>query len=111
VLVLSILGTYIVVLITTPSRDISEKIAKEIVERRLGACVNIIPNVKSMYWWKQKIEKSDEEILIIKTRLDKFQDLVALVRELHTYTVPEIIALPIIMGNDDYLKWIDDNLK
>lgn len=108
---MSILGTYIAVLITTPSREVSERIAKGIVEKRLGVCVNILPGIKSIYWWKQKVEKGDEELLIIKTRLDKFQDLTALVRKLHPYTVPEIIALPIIVGNNDYLKWIDDNLE
>ncbi len=101
---------YLVVFITTP-KDKGEEIANLIVERKLGACVNVVPEVRSVYWWKGNIEKDKEALIVVKTSASKFPDLLKEVKEAHPYTVPEIIALPIVAGNEDYLKWIDDSLR
>ncbi|RUM28394.1 MAG: divalent-cation tolerance protein CutA [Aquifex sp.] len=101
---------YYVVLITVPV-DKGEELANFIVENKLGACVNVIPEVKSVYWWKGNIEKDKEALLVVKTSSEKFKELLEKVKGVHPYTVPEIIALPIVAGNPDYLNWIEDSLK
>ncbi len=101
---------YLVVFITTP-RDKGEEIAKRLVEDRLAACVNVVDGVKSIYWWKGKIESDEESLLIVKTRSEAFGKLVEKVREIHPYSVPEIIALPIVAGNKDYLEWMRDEVR
>lgn len=101
---------YYVVLITTPV-DKGGEIARFIVEKKLGACVNIVPEVRSLYWWKGNIEDDRENLLVVKTSADKFPKLVEEVKKVHPYTVPEIIALPIAEGNGDYLNWIDESLS
>ncbi|GAB6065387.1 divalent-cation tolerance protein CutA [Aquifex pyrophilus] len=101
---------YYVVFITAPV-DKGEEIANYIVENKLGACVNVVPEVSSVYWWKGNIEKDKEALLVVKTSAEKFGELVSKVKEVHPYTVPEIIALPIVAGNPDYLNWIDESLK
>ena len=101
---------YYVVFITTPAEK-GEEIANFIVENKLGACVNVVKEVSSVYWWKGNIEKDKESLLVIKTSAEKFNELVKKVKEVHPYTVPEIIALPIVAGNIDYLNWIDESLS
>ena len=101
---------YCVVLITTPVGK-GEEIANLIVEEKLGACVNRVENISSVYWWQGKVEKDKEELLIVKTTFGKFKELTERVREVHPYSVPEIIALPIAEGNEDYLNWIEESLK
>ncbi|RUM31340.1 MAG: divalent-cation tolerance protein CutA [Aquifex sp.] len=100
---------YYVVLITTPV-DKGEEIANFIIEKKLGACVNVVKEVRSIYWWKGNIEKDTEALLVVKTSAEKFNHLMREVRKIHPYTVPEIIALPIVAGNPEYLNWIDDSL-
>ncbi len=108
---MSELGGWIVVLVTTSSREEAEKIAQALIKERLAACINIIDGIKSIYWWKGKIEESKEALMIIKSKINVLGHLIKCVKELHSYTVPEIIALPIISGNSDYLKWIDENVS
>ncbi|MCE4618783.1 MAG: divalent-cation tolerance protein CutA [Desulfurococcales archaeon] len=103
-------GEHVVVLITTPAGK-GEEIANFIVERRLGACVNIIKEIRSFYWWKGNIERDNEELLIIKTKRQILDKLIEEVKKVHPYTVPEIIALPIVAGNIDYLNWIEEEVK
>ncbi len=98
---------YVVVFITVDSRETAKKIANKLLTERKAACVNIIPKVESHYWWQGKIENADEFMLIVKTRAALLGDLEKLVKEIHPYTVPEIIALPIIGGNSDYLEWVE----
>lgn len=98
----------IVILITTPHEDEALKIARSLVEARLAACVNIIKDIRSIYSWQGKIEDDSEVLLIVKTRKELFESLSEKVKELHSYSVPEIIALPIISGSEDYLKWINE---
>jgi len=101
---------YLVVLITVPV-DKGEELADFIVNNKLGACVNAVSEVNSTYWWKGKVEKDKEALLVVKTLASKFKELREKVKEVHPYTVPEIIALPIVAGNEDYLKWIEDSLE
>ena len=100
---------YVVVFITVPV-DKGQELADFIVENKLGACVNVVPEVSSVYWWKGKIEKDKEALLVIKTLSSKMEELIKKVKEVHPYTVPEIIALPIVAGNEDYLKWIEESI-
>ncbi len=100
---------YYVVFITVPVEK-AQEIANYIVEKKLGACVNVVQEVSSIYWWKGSIERDRESLLVVKTSGKKFEDLLKGVKSVHPYTVPEIIALPIVAGNEDYLRWIDDSL-
>lgn len=101
----------IVVLVTAGSLREAEKIANHIVKQRLAACVNIVSSVSSIYWWKGKVARDRETLLVIKTRKKMFAKLRDAVLEAHSYTMPEIIALPVIAGSPAYLKWIDQSLK
>ncbi len=85
----------------------AERIARELVERRLAACVNIVPGLVSIYRWQGKVEREDERLLIIKTRRDRFPALREALASLHPYEVPELIAIPIDEGSPAYLKWLD----
>ncbi len=98
----------IVVYITAPNEEEAAKIAYALVEGKLAACVNIVKNIRSIYSWQGKIEDEAEVLMIVKTKKSLFNSLSAKVKELHSYTVPEVIALPIIDGIEDYLKWLSD---
>jgi periplasmic divalent cation tolerance protein len=98
----------LVVWITVPSRDVGLKIAKELVENRLAACVNILPGILSVYQWQGKIEQGDELLLLAKTRSSLFDKLSVAVKHIHPYDVPEVIAMPIVAGSNEYLAWIND---
>lgn len=98
---------YIVVLITTPGLEAAEKVARELLGKKLAACVNILPSVQSIFTWQGKTQDDREVLLLVKTRLSLFQDqLVPAVQSVHPYEVPEIIALPILAGSQNYLDWI-----
>jgi len=97
---------YCVVLITVPDAESGKRIAETLVEERLAACANRLPGLLSTYRWQGKVEQAAEELLVVKTREELVEGLTARVRELHPYTVPEIIALPIVAGSQDYLNWI-----
>jgi periplasmic divalent cation tolerance protein len=101
----------IVIFITTSSEQEGRKIAELLLTRRKAACVNIVPKVDSSFWWQGRLDSARESLLIIKTRASLLQEVIDLVKEVHSYSAPEIIALPIIGGNQDYLKWIDDEVK
>lgn len=101
----------IVVLVTAGSAGEATKIAQHLVESRLAACVNIVPSVRSIYWWKGKVARDRETLLVIKTRKKMFAKLKGAVLAMHSYATPEIIALPVIAGSPAYLKWIDESLK
>lgn len=99
-----------IVLCTTGSADEARKIAHHLVERQLAACVNIIPRIESIYRWQGKVESSREWLLLIKTTTEKFADVRDAIRELHSYELPECIALGIEDGSPEYLQWIEDSL-
>ncbi len=98
----------IVVFITAVNEDEAARIAHALVEARLAACVNIIRNIRSVYSWQGKIEDEQEVLMIAKTQGELFDSLSAKVRELHSYTVPEIIAFAIVSGSEDYLRWLGE---
>lgn len=98
--------TYIVVLITTGTPEEAQRIAAVLLEQRKAACVNIIPQVSSRFWWKGKLDSAVESLLIVKTRASLLDEIVSLVKQVHSYDVPEVIALPVIGGNQDYLDWM-----
>src|SRR5438105_1721487 len=102
---------FIVVFLTAGSSTEGERLARAVVEERLAACVNRIPHIQSLYRWEGKIERTEEELLIIKTRKELFSALEKKVRELHSYSVPEIIALPLVEGNEAYLRWLEEQLS
>ncbi len=103
---------YIIVLITVPSEAVGRQLADALLEEKLAACVNIIPAVHSLYTWKGEIQNDQEVLLMVKSREDLFEDhLVPAVKALHPYEVPEIIALPIIMGSKSYLNWVGEETR
>jgi periplasmic divalent cation tolerance protein len=97
----------IIVLITAGSEEEAHKIAESLVKGKKAACVNIVPRVDSLFWWEGKIDSARESLLLVKTKASLFPEIVELVKRTHSYEVPEIIALPIIAGSEDYLKWLD----
>ncbi|MFQ5887543.1 MAG: divalent-cation tolerance protein CutA [Candidatus Hydrothermarchaeales archaeon] len=102
---------YVTVYITTPDKEEAEKIGETIVGERLAACANIIPNMSSIYWWKDEMEKSDETVLLLKTKEENTEAIVRRVKELHSYENPCIVALPILKGSREYLEWIKEETK
>jgi periplasmic divalent cation tolerance protein len=97
----------IIVLITAGSEKEARKIAELLVKEKKAACVNIVPGVDSLFRWKGKIDSARESLLLVKTRASLFPEIIRLVKETHSYEVPEIIALSIIGGSEEYLKWLD----
>lgn len=98
----------IVVFVTTSSEEEAVKIGRKLVDAGLAACANILPKVRSIFRWEGQVSDEQESLMIVKSRASLFEELVAMVKELHSYKVPEIIALPIQEGSADYLKWIGD---
>ncbi len=100
---------FIIVLITTPTKEIGEQIADVLLDNKLAACVNLISPIRSWYIWEGRTNSDEETLLIVKTRADLFTNqIIPVVRAVHPYEVPEIIALPIVMGSADYLEWIEE---
>jgi periplasmic divalent cation tolerance protein len=100
-----------VVLITTKDSAEAEHIAKQLVEEKLAACVNVLPKISSTYRWKGKVVHASEALLLVKTSGEKLDGLIARVKELHSYEIPEILALPIERGSREYLKWLEESLR
>ena len=103
-------STNVVIFITSTDEE-AHKLAEVLLNQRKVACVNIVPGVSSLFWWQDKIDSAQESLLIAKTKASQLNELVRLVREIHSYDIPEIIALPIIGGNQDYLEWIGKEVK
>jgi len=102
---------YIVLLITTATAQEAQRISRVLLEQRKVACVNIVPRLDSLFWWQGKLDSAEESLLIVKTKASLLSKIVPLVKELHSYDIPEIIALPIIGGNQDYLEWIQKEVR
>ncbi|MEM2466130.1 MAG: divalent-cation tolerance protein CutA [Candidatus Bathyarchaeia archaeon] len=103
-------NNYIIVLTTTPNKEEAEKIVHALLAERLIACANIIGPIHSLFWWQNKIDTAQEHLILMKTRKDLFAKLAGKVKALHSYQIPEIIALPITESSKDYLKWLDESL-
>jgi len=99
----------LVVLVTCPSRKIGEMLGRTLVHERLAACVNVVPNLTSIYRWEGRICREAEVLLVIKTRRIRLPVLIRRVRGLHPYTIPEIVALPLAGGSAPYLSWLRDS--
>ena len=104
------MNNHILVLVTTASKEESELIAAALVESRLAACVNIFP-ISSIYRWQGQIQSDSEYQLFIKTDIQLFSDIEAKIKELHSYLVPEIIAIDIVAGSRSYLNWLGESLR
>jgi len=102
---------YIVILITAKNTTQANTIANKLVKEELIACANMVKGVKSIFKWKGKVEKCDEVLLILKSKKNLLSKIIKTVKKHHSYDVPEIIALPIVDGNKDYLKWIGTSCK
>jgi periplasmic divalent cation tolerance protein len=100
-----------IVLTTAGSEEEARKIARELVERRLAACVNILPQITSIYRWKGKIEETQEWLLVVKTTVQAFGEVRQAIADLHSYEVPECICLTIEDGSPDYLQWIAESVS
>lgn len=98
----------IVIFITASADKEAKSIADKLLDQKKAACVNIIPKIYSHFWWQGKKEKAEEHLLIVKSRASLLDDIIKLVKEAHSYEVPEIVAIPIAGGNQDYLNWIKE---
>src|SRR3990167_677109 len=95
-----------VVLVTASSEKEARKIGMALLKEKLAACVNVVPKISSSYRWKGKIETASESLLIIKTEAARLPQLIRKVKAVHSYSVPEVIALPVLEGNPEYIRWI-----
>ena len=102
--------SYTLVLITTSDDEEARLIADMLLGQRKIACANIVSGLTSLFWWRDKVDRETESLLMVKTRSDCLERLVELVKEVHSYENPEIISLPIVGGSADYLEWIDRSI-
>jgi len=96
----------IVVLVTTSTSEEAERLGRILVEARLAACANLVSGIRSIFRWNNNISVESECLMIIKTRQERFAELESMVRPHHTYTVPEIVAIPVVAGSEPYLNWV-----
>jgi periplasmic divalent cation tolerance protein len=101
----------IVIFITTGTNGEARQVAEALLEQRKAACVTIVPTVTSLFWWEDRIDSDQESLLIVKSKASLLDEIVSLVKGVHSYDVPEVIALPIIGGNSDYLNWIGEQTQ
>ena len=100
----------VVILVTTASAEEAERIGKALVEERLAACANLVPGIRSFFFWEGRLNDEGEALLILKSKATLLPKIEARVKELHSYQVPEVIALPILSGSAQYLKWVEEEL-
>ncbi|WP_328807607.1 divalent-cation tolerance protein CutA [Nonomuraea antri] len=101
------MADYIEVHVTAGDRDEAGEICRAVVGRRLAACAQVVGPIRSTYWWEGRLEEAEEWLVLLKSTSARFDELAARVREVHSYDVPEIIAVPVVAGSADYLAWID----
>jgi len=101
----------IVVFSTCGSQEEAERLARKLLEARLAACVNVIMQIRSFYWWKGKIEDSGEWLLVIKTSRGLFERVRLVLEGAHSYELPEVLALPVVEGSPNYLTWLEGELE
>lgn len=94
--------------ITTSDGDEATRIGRQVVEKRLAACANVVDSIRSIYWWEGKVQEAGEAVLILKTKESALAELIETVRRLHSYDCPCIVAFPISAGNPAFLQWIED---
>jgi len=101
----------VVVFITAATEGEAHSIAELLLGRRKAACVSIVPGVDSLFWWQGKLDSTQESLLIVKTKASLLPEIINLVKGVHSYEIPEIVAVPIIAGNEDYLRWIGSEVR
>jgi len=101
---------YAIVYITTSGKEESKRIANALLEDKLVGCVNILPTIESVYLWKGKIEEDSESLLIAKTKVSNVGSIIKKVKEIHSYDIPCIVAIPIVQGSEDYLGWLESEI-
>ncbi len=101
---------FIQVMTTTASKDEAQRIARALLEQRLAACVQIVGPIESLYWWQGALTKSEEWLCLAKSELELFSKIEETIKTLHSYEVPEILALPIVAGSDSYLRWLHEQV-
>ena len=102
---------FVLVLVTCPDRTVARRLGRELVKRRLAACVTIVPGVESIFWWEGRIDRGREALLLIKTTAERFEPLRRAAIRLHPYDVPEVIALPLTAGHRPYLEWVASSTR
>ena len=100
-----------VLLVMVGSLREAETIARAVVKERLAACANVIPGAVSIYWWEGKLCEGDEVLMVVKARGDRVEPLIKRIQELHSYQVPAIVTLPVVGGNQAYLKWVQEQVS
>jgi periplasmic divalent cation tolerance protein len=101
----------LIVLTTTPNEEDAESLARKIIEARLAACVQVLPQMKSFYFWENAVQTDSENLLLIKTMPEKYDELEKFIQTNHSYDVPEIVAVQAEKVSDNYFKWLKDYLK
>ncbi len=104
-------STYQIILCTCPDKESAENIARQLINDKIAACINILPGITSIYTWQGNIETDQEHLLLIKTRKDRFQTVEKSIQTCHPYEIPEIIAIPVENGLAEYLQWIESCLS
>lgn len=104
------MSEHVVVLSTVGKDEDADRLARALVERRLAACVNVVPGVRSIYRWQGRVEEDEERLLVIKTRRDRFDALRETLVALHPYELPEAVVIPIETGHAAYLAWLDESV-
>ena len=104
------MNEHLVVLVTASSEAEARRLARKLLQNKHAACVNFIP-VDSMFLWKGAIQEEAEVLMIIKTRVEAFDDVMTAIKTAHSYDTPEVIGMPVVLGSRDYLKWIDDEVE
>ncbi len=104
-------GSEVVVFVTAATAEQAERLGRIILESRLAACVNVLHGIRSIFRWEDKINVENECLMLIKTTLERYPELEAVIRRHHSYTIPEIIALPVIAGSAPYLGWVRDETR
>ncbi len=102
---------YIVIFITCAKRKEGVLLARALIKKKLAACVNIVDKIESLFRWQGKVDQAKEVLLVVKSKKVNLNRIIKLVKSLHSYQVPEIIALPVVAGNKEYLDWINDSLR
>jgi len=105
------LSDHVLVYITTADESEALRIGRALVERRLAACANVVPAIRSVYWWEGRLVEDGETLLLLKSRAAVLERLIAAVREMHSYSVPCITAFPVVGGNPDYLAWVSAEVR
>lgn len=103
--------SHIIVSMTTATREEAEKITRNLLAQKWIACANIVGPVSSLFWWKNKINQDNEFLVLMKTRSSLFEKLAAAIKQMHSYEVPEIIAVPITKGEQSYMDWLGSSLR